>query len=118
MSLATSCGCASTVGTQRCTPSSSIASIAWLFSRNSAISSSRLRSLYAARRFGVSSARSSGESIMYFSGSDGSGSPRISSCVFTGVSPLMIDVCTYSLSATSKIICWCTPGGYVFAIVP
>ena len=30
----------------------------------------------------------------------------------------MIDACTYSLSATSKIISWCTPGGYVFAIVP
>ena len=30
----------------------------------------------------------------------------------------MIDVCTHSSSATSKIISWCTPGGYDFAIVP
>ena len=30
----------------------------------------------------------------------------------------MIDACTHSSSATSKIISWCTPGGYVLPIVP
>ncbi len=97
---------------------STIFSATWLHAISSATSSSQSQRRNASRRASFIRFCCWRGSRPSRSSAGGGWVPRISSSVLVGVFPLITETWTNTRFAHSKIIPWCTPGGWLLAIRP